>query len=72
MATHAAHAGVQNADVEDTVNRPWVCRDEVVGNIALPETLAVQRYAKLFKSECLRLSNGEHMDPSGRVRRFVI
>jgi hypothetical protein len=45
MATHAADAGVQDANVESAVNRLRVRRDQIVGNVALPEALAVKRNA---------------------------
>lgn len=60
MAAHTPHSGVQNADIESAINRLWVREDEIVGNLALPEAMAMKRYAKLLDCKCLRLSGGEH------------
>ena len=68
MAVHAAHAGVQNADIEDAVDRLWVRGGEVVGNIALPEALAMKCNAKFLKYKRLRLASGKHIDALGHAQ----
>ncbi len=68
MAAHAAHAGVENADVEDAIDRLRIRGGEIVGNIALPEALAMKRNAKFLKHECLGLTRGKHVDALGHAQ----
>lgn len=62
MAPHATNACVQNSDVEIPRNGRGVIGGEVIGNISLPETLAVQGYANLWKCKCLWLFGGKGSD----------
>ena len=68
MSVHAAHASVQNADIEEAVDRVWIGGGEVVGDIAQPEALAMKRHAKLLKHECLRFTRGKHLDALGHAQ----
>src|SRR5665213_1658051 len=68
MAVHATHACMQNADIENPVDRVWIGGGAVVGNISLPETLAMKRNAKFLKHECLRLTRGKYLDAFGHAQ----
>ena len=46
---------MQNSDIEIPRNGRGVIGGEVIGNISLPEALAVQDHANLWKCKCLRL-----------------
>lgn len=72
MAVHATHAGVENADVEDAIIWLWVCGGEIVGNVALPEALAVKCNAKFLKPKVSGLRVENTLTPSGIVKRRVI
>src|SRR5438046_975163 len=65
MSALAAHAGVENADIEGAIKRLRVSDGKIVGNVALPEALAVKRNAKFLKRERLRLARGKHVDTLG-------
>ena len=53
---------MQNSDIEIPRNGRGVIGGEVIGNISLPEALAVQDHANLWKCKCLRLFGGKGPD----------
>jgi len=56
VASHSSETRMQDADVEHARDRVRVVGDQVVGNVALPEALTVERGADLLELECFRLS----------------
>src|SRR5713226_4942076 len=61
MASHAAETCVKHADIEEATNWRWITWHEIIDDIALPKTLAMQCDSKFLQAERLRFSRGEYV-----------
>ena len=66
VISHAAHTGVENADIEYIVNGLRIRGGEVVGDIALPEALTVKRDISSSSMNVSGLRAGNTLTPSGK------
>ncbi len=77
MAPHAAQPGVQDTDIEATRRRGRISGDEVLGDIALPEALAVEcngivLQQKRFRPPCRKHTNVRREDKASRNLTFGV
>ena len=64
MPCGAAESSVKHADIEEAIEWRRVGGHEVVGDVALPEALAMERDAAILEPECFRPSCRETI-PTG-------
>ena len=70
VACHSAQCSMQDADIEHATYRIGIARHEVVGDVALPEALPVQRDIECFENESLRLAVREGLYIARKTEAF--